>query len=582
VYLLIVASIGSLGFAIWYESWIQISSIIAAVLLIGCTVISLYFKITRSEDLAFKFSSHITKGLFLLVSVICHIGLTEKALARSTCSDGLGDWVMLCFVVPFAVGITLQPDFRFILLVVVFNSAYSSVVEQNFVRNEQLNWCLSSKFNFVIYNLLIIPIYYIRERSIRYQFFSQKISEIRLDDAKREAQNANRAKRNFLSYIFHEIRVPLNAVAIGIDLLLEEKKENKVETKLDGEEDDSLPMLLKKQVESASHILDDVLSLQKIEEGRFEIEQEPFNIVHMIQTVAWTYHRICNEKHICLELDIDTTLKQKKVIGDQFRLRQVITNFISNALKFTSANGYIKITAKVIEKTEKGPVIEVSVRDNGIGISLEDQTRLFQPYVQVSAGELQKGRGTGLGLNISKHIIRLHEGKIGVKSIQNVGSKFFFHIPYRTPSKLDQKADMLSPKTSLVVSLSSKLRKNESSKAEALLSGAGLGSPPLFTPSNAISLSDSERLHDEVKLRSRRVLIVEDSATNSKLLGKMITKWNWEASFASNGKEAVSLFEQFLSHADGRADASPFDLVIMDKEMPGMNFTPIFFLSNLF
>jgi signal transduction histidine kinase len=530
---------------------------------------------------------------------------------------------------PFLIGYCLPTDF--LNMSVHFAMNLSTILVGHFFYVQKGSYVFQTS-GAILLTVVGFPLLYIQDRTARKKFVQWKQTQSWLEDAKKEAENANQVKRNFLSYIFHEIRVPMNAIAIGIDII--EQEEEKKEAAKDndssnGDDEESVVKMLKRQTETIGHILDDVLSLQKIEEGKFEIQSSPFSLNKMLKNVVWGYNRICTEKKVHLELVVEDKLKIGVFRGDQYRLRQVVANFISNALKFTPRDGLIKVKAeKVEDQKTKEQFIEVSVRDSGVGISKEDQRKLFQPYIQISAGELQKGRGTGLGLNISKHIIRQHGGRIGVKSIQNVGSKFFFQIPlievhdlagqemaktpseaavilktgkvlWRThgfengfiPTQMDPASQFRKIEESLTMEMEESKSKNAGSPQSHSNSPVQVTVGPLTTtaiPSFALENKDEEEGEDapetpvlitrlskgnslprtEEEAKEFRCLLVEDSIPNSKLLGRMITSWkNFKVTYAYNGKEAVSLFEAYRKeHVDY---SEPFDVVLMDKEMPG-------------
>jgi signal transduction histidine kinase/CheY-like chemotaxis protein len=506
--------------------------------------------------------------LYLGISFICQtilvvwvIGTGHSFDHSITCSADSSRWEMEVLSTTFALIIFMKPPFIVTagihLVVFLAITVYGITMSQLCIRNRVL------LYFYMFSGLLFL---YLAEYSSKKQFVRWIVTVDSLEAAKQEAEVANQAKRDFLSYIFHEIRVPLSAISIAVDLLSghQKKEVDKAvdapisevkEVKGDTEEDESLVLMIRQQVDTVSHILDDVLSLQKIEEGKFVIEKSPFYISKMLAEVHWAYEKICSHKTMKIELEIAPELEGVEVIGDQYRLRQVLANFVSNALKFAPAvGGSVKIAAKEI-RTSSGPMMEISVRDNGVGISVEDQQKLFRPYVQISAGELQKGRGTGLGLNISKHIIRLHEGSIGVRSLEKLGSKFFFQIPFvKSPSLKPMDSSGLDVDSPLMTLLSD-LKEDVHRISAATPSQSSQSS----TPSIPSSLSVEERF------KQLRILVVEDNLANSKLLKRMLTNWGVTVSQAFNGLEAVATFA--MCHPD----EPPFELVLMDKEMPVMH-----------
>jgi len=232
------------------------------------------------------------------------------------------------------------------------------------------------------------------------------------------AQAASRAKSDFLSNMSHEIRTPLNAITgmttIGKSALNPEKKDyafNKI--------DDASNHLL--------GVINDILDMSKIEAGKMELSEMEFNFEKMLQKVVTVnIFRIDEKKQhfsVFLDKDIPYTL-----IGDDQRLAQVITNLLSNAVKFTPGDGAIRLDTHFIEETDGVCTIRIEVTDTGIGISEEQQSRLFRSFEQAESATSRQYGGTGLGLAISKHIVELMGGRIWIESELGKGSKFAFTI----------------------------------------------------------------------------------------------------------------------------------------------------------
>ena len=284
-----------------------------------------------------------------------------------------------------------------------------------------------------------------------------------------QERNANESRRAFMKYLFHEVRSPLNSLSIGIEIL------DRCE-KLEPEERESL-LMMRGASEYMAGTLNDVLSMQKIEEGKLELEMRPFSIEEVVRTVFATFKGSAVAKSLRLQCMIATELSEK-LIGDRFRLEHVVGNFLSNAIKFSPQGGGITIEVSVPSKflvasenemkhnktdsrkpiiapmrwkrdtTEDSYIIKdnigvskndrksimVSVSDEGPGIALEHQSKLFGNFVQIRAAEMQNGQGSGLGLSLCKKIVQLHGGKVGVESEEGRGSKFFFIIPFEVVS----------------------------------------------------------------------------------------------------------------------------------------------------
>ncbi len=243
-------------------------------------------------------------------------------------------------------------------------------------------------------------------------------SAVQLQTALTAAQSANRAKSEFLSRMSHEMRTPMNAI-VGMTNIAQgaediEKKDACLE-KIDG---------------ASKHLLsviNDVLDMSKIEANKFELSPQPFNFEKMLINVTNVINFRVDEKKQLFRVDIDKDIPSV-LIGDEFRLTQVITNLLANAVKFTPEGGSITLNAKCHDFNESHCNILIEVVDTGIGISQEHKSRLFDAFEQADGGTARKFGGTGLGLAISKHIVELMGGNIWVESELESGAKFAFTV----------------------------------------------------------------------------------------------------------------------------------------------------------
>ena len=233
-----------------------------------------------------------------------------------------------------------------------------------------------------------------------------------------QAQAASQAKSTFLSNMSHEIRTPINAI-VGMTMI--------GKTAVDvGKKDHAF-----EKIETASShllgVLNDVLDMSKIEAGKLELSVEEFNFEKMLQKVVNIIGFRVNEKEQTLTVRLDPTIPER-MIGDDQRLAQIITNLLSNAVKFTPEHGTITLELQLTEEEDGICEIETSVTDTGIGITLEQQKRLFTSFEQAESSTSRKFGGTGLGLVISKQIAELMDGGIWVESTPGEGSKFTFTV----------------------------------------------------------------------------------------------------------------------------------------------------------
>jgi len=260
---------------------------------------------------------------------------------------------------------------------------------------------------------------------------------IRIDAAKNKADTESRHKSAFLANMSHEIRTPMNAIigmtTIGKSALELERKDH----------------CFSKIQDASAHLLgviNDILDMSKIEAMKFELSSAEFNFEKMLQRVVNVVNFRVDEKHQKLSVRIDRSIP-KTVIGDDQRVAQVITNLLGNAVKFTPEEGLIHLEAKLIEEKNDVCTIQVSVADNGIGISPEQQQRVFSSFEQAESSTTRKYGGTGLGLAISKSIVEMMGGKIWVVSEYGKGSTFAFIIQVKRG--LQQHRGLLSPDVNL-------------------------------------------------------------------------------------------------------------------------------------
>jgi len=332
---------------------------------------------------------------------------------------------------------------------------------------------------------------------------------IRVDAAREKSDTESRHKSAFLANMSHEMRTPMNAIigmtTIGKNAAGTERKD----------------YCFKKIGEASNHLLgviNDVLDMSKIEAGKFEIFSEEFNFKNMLHWAVNVVSFRVDEKRQKLSVDIDKAIPNT-LIGDEQRVVQVITNLLGNAVKFTPEEGSISLAAYYEEEENGLHTIRITVSDNGIGISAEQQAKLFQSFQQAESGTTRKYGGTGLGLAISKRIVEMMGGEIWVDSEPGIGSIFSFTF----------QAQMSTQECS---------------------SGTD------------IKQAEKEQIDLEGALAGQRILLVDDVEINREVAAALLEPTQAEIYCAENGKEALCMFSQ---------TPEKYDAILMDIQMPEMD-----------
>ena len=298
-----------------------------------------------------------------------------------------------------------------------------------------------------------------------------------LIEARRKAQEAEKAKGMFLANMSHEIRTPLNAI-LGFTQLLE-KKEN-----LDKDVQKYI-RIINSSANTLLKVINDILDISKIEAGDISIEEIEFNPNKVFNDIAALFLGKTKEKEIDYEIDIDKLPECIK--SDEHRLKQVLANLIGNAVKFTPQKGKIVLSIKILKEDNEKVTLKFSVKDNGIGIPKDKQKDIFKAFSQADGSVIRKFGGTGLGLTISSKIVQKLGGEIEVDSEEGKGSEFYFTLEFK--------------KCAGIKNSESKENKNISYKA--------------------------------------KILVAEDDAFNQELIKEILNEWNIDFTIVSNGKEAV-------------------------------------------
>jgi len=338
--------------------------------------------------------------------------------------------------------------------------------------------------------------------------------EDQLAQAKDEAQAASRAKSAFLANTSHEIRTPLNGL-LGLGRLAQQASLPEDQRR------DYLNQMME-SAESLSGLISDILDLSKIEAGRLTLESQPFSLRELLASIRIAYLTLAQARSLSFAVEIDPALPAW-VFGDPLRTRQILSNYLTNALKFTETGG-ITVAVRALPANARGSAgewVRIEVRDTGPGIAPEQQGRLFQPFTQADESTTRRFGGTGLGLSICRELATLMGGEVGVESAPGQGSAFWAELPLpAAPAPLaHQPRDSRS-------------------------SGGSGGAPDA--------------------LQGRRVLIAEDHPVNMLIAVAQLEQWGMEVAQASDGRQAI---EAVLAAA---SVGKPFDIVLMDVQMPVM------------
>jgi signal transduction histidine kinase/CheY-like chemotaxis protein len=347
--------------------------------------------------------------------------------------------------------------------------------------------------------LLLLYIHYAFFRAFKKSQFKEHELRDQLQKALLKEQEQAAAKTNFLSTMSHELRTPLNAV-VGMTHILQ----------MEGPRPDQLEHMkvLQFSADNLMATVNDILDFNKIESGAIELDSYPFQLAELLNNVCGSFRARAAEKGIGFSCHIDAGASGLTIQGDANRLSNILFNLVGNAVKFTAA-GQVRVEARLLNQTETMVNLRLQVEDTGIGIPLDRQSLIFQPFTQAVSRTNRQYHGTGLGLTIANRLLHLHGSRLELHSSEGIGTTFSFELSYPLAEQ----------------------------------------APPPAAKEPAA-----------VPVLRLRVLVAEDEPINVLVITKILNKWGIVPEVAGNGSEAVEMVRKH-----------DFDVVLMDINMPVMD-----------
>lgn len=381
-----------------------------------------------------------------------------------------------------------------------FKKAYKESTKKRFNESIEFQFlCKDQSYKYLEFNSINLK----HKEKIEALILDCRDITQRKEDAA-ELLRAQKAKEQFLANVSHEIRTPINGIAGMVNLLSQNPTAEEQATYLGA---------IKSAAENLKVIINDILDLASIESGKLNFEQIGFNLKDLLTSVVDSFIVQSKVKGIELGFTLDEHISDI-LLGDPFRLNQILINLISNAIKFTEG-GYIQINCTLEKKNSKTQYIKIDVADTGIGIPEDKLSKIFESFSQADASITRKYGGTGLGLTIVKQLVELQRGTISVKSSQAKGTTFTVIIPYS-------------------IGVKSEVKENAS----------------IFGNKNI----------EQNSLKDLKILLVEDNDINRLYATSILKMWGCSADTAENGYVALE-----------KARNNDYDIILMDIQMPVMD-----------
>jgi PAS domain S-box-containing protein len=415
---------------------------------------------------------------------------------------------------------------------------------QQKVRNndamEMVEFAIEDRMGQQAYEMRLLPLNWDEWIAVVRNITARKASEQRLKDDAQEleqkneelekaltaAREATRMKSRFLANMSHEIRTPMNGVLGMTDFLLASGL---------NPEQQEFAESIKRSADSLLALINDILDLSRIEAGKLRLDRVDFSLHNTIAETTTMFALQARAKGLEFVSTMAPGLPEGAV-GDPGRLRQVLTNLLGNAIKFTE-HGQVGLKADIVSQTPDEIQLKFTVYDSGIGIPAGEQGRLFDIFTQVDDSNTRKYGGTGLGLAISKQLVELLGGEIGLESEAGRGSRFWFTASFGKSTRMESVAPIRQILTPRAATAKSQPRTSQPNQA------------PAQTPTQESPLQ-----------KSMRILLAEDNEINQRITLRLLQKLGLSADAVVNGREAVEAL-----------DKRKYDLVLMDCQMPDMD-----------